>query len=896
MRSLKLKQVPLIVFYLSLCLGYTSSNAQSNTKPNIIFIYADDWGWGDLSCHGSDWMQTPNIDKLASEGIDFHQFNVLNPVCSPSRVAAITGRYPARYGINSVFYATRPGPEQPDWLDPNAPTTARFLQAAGYQTAHYGKWHMGEKPDNPSVYDYGYDEAAAYHASNTPGISKHVVADSAVAFINRNKSRPFYLDVWLHESHTAHSPSSEAMDLWNGETDAQRKIYGAVISDGDLKVGKVLQALDDAGISDNTIVVFSTDNGPEGTSDAVGEENKWGSFYSIGETGGYRGRKRSLYEGGIRVPFIVRWPDHTPQGVINNTSVITAVDLLPTFCEAAGVTVPSSALSDGESMLSAFKGATADRTRPVFWLHTGASSPDNWPRLAVRDGKWKLVSNFDGTQLELHNMETGEFEDSADDLSAQYPEIADKLFKMVTDWYAELPTEPDPNCLSTYVEPIEITYNLASTGTVSQSSIANGNGPQKAIDGNFSGAIADGSVIETNEEDEPWWEVDLGSEKIINTIGITNRSDACCISNFSTYAVQVLDNERNAVYTRNGAGNDKAVINVSPNGVMGRFIRIALRQTGVLTIAEVVVSGVSNNLKLQVTDKNSGENIEGASIVLNNAYNSITSEHGISSFQLPQDIYNISITKAGYTSIEQNIEVASDVTLSFPLSPISNLALSGTASQSTTAYNAPASRAIDGTTDGVFNNNSVSHTDVVSSGTWWKVSLDNEAAIDDIKIFNRTDSNMDRLSNFTVEVLNRDGAVVYTQTITSMPNPFITINVGHVVGNQVRITQNLESTALTLAEVEIYGYDATLSIKPEHTKNNSQFSVTPNPTKDIINIKTNTTTPTEYLIYNLSGRVLLSGTFNNGITTIDLSQFNQGLYLIKFSNKGKFETIKILKE
>ena len=120
-----------------------SLHAADATKPNIVFIYADDWGWGDLSCHGNTWLKTPRLDKLAREGIDFQQFNVLSPVCSPSRAAALTGRFPGRFGINTVFGLGKP-PEMPDWLDPKAPTTPRLLKAAGYRTGHFGKWHLGE--------------------------------------------------------------------------------------------------------------------------------------------------------------------------------------------------------------------------------------------------------------------------------------------------------------------------------------------------------------------------------------------------------------------------------------------------------------------------------------------------------------------------------------------------------------------------------------------------------------------------------------------------------------------------------------------------------------------------------------------------------------------------------
>ncbi|WP_231617402.1 sulfatase-like hydrolase/transferase [Novipirellula aureliae] len=405
-------------------------------KPNIVFIYADDWGWGDLSCHGNTWLKTPNIDRLASEGIDFQQFNVLHPVCSPSRVAAMTGRYPSRFGINHIFGPNRAS-EMPDWLDGKAPTTPRFLKAAGYRTGHFGKWHMGK--GTPTMADYGIDESAVYGGPG-PQVPKsgNELAERAVQFIEANKDQPFYLNVWLHESHLAHTPAPEPLELWK-HLDPQKQVYAAVITEGDNKVGMVLDALDKAGIAENTIVVFSSDNGPEDTGDATqkGKPGAWRSYYSVGETGGLRGRKRSLFEGGVRTPFILRWPGHAPAGMKNESTVLTAVDLLPTFCAAAGVTPPAEAEGDGENLLEAFNGKPVTRTRPLFWRYRSED-------LAVRDGDWKLVTNFDGTQSELHNLKSDRAEDIAKDLSETHPEITARLTKMVLDWKATLPTTPDP--------------------------------------------------------------------------------------------------------------------------------------------------------------------------------------------------------------------------------------------------------------------------------------------------------------------------------------------------------------------------------------------------------------------------------------------------------------------
>jgi arylsulfatase A-like enzyme len=424
-----------------------SLQAADASKPNIVFIYADDWGWGDLSCHGNTWLKTPRLDKLASEGIDFQQFNVLSPICSPSRAAALTGRFPSRFGINTVFGVGKP-PEMPDWLDPKAPTTPRLLKAAGYRTGHFGKWHLGE--GKPTMADYGFDNSAVYHGPGPKaGPYGNDIPKQAVQFIEANKDGPFYVNVWLHESHLVHSPSDEAMARWKHLAPRQQ-VYAAVITDGDNKVGMILDALERCGIAQNTLVVFSSDNGPaKPKENDKGVPGKYRSHYNLGETNGLRGQKTSLFEGGVRVPFIVRWPGQAPAGLKNDASVLTAVDLLPTFCAAAGVTPPTDANGDGENMLPAFKGESVSRTLPIFWRVNGNKKDSNfWPDLAVRDGDWKLVTTFDGQRVELHNLKANRTEEAAKDAAQAHPEITARLSKLVRDWNATLPTKPDPECVS----------------------------------------------------------------------------------------------------------------------------------------------------------------------------------------------------------------------------------------------------------------------------------------------------------------------------------------------------------------------------------------------------------------------------------------------------------------
>lgn len=448
----------LVSLLLLFVLLQSHSFAADSSKPNIVFIFADDWGWGDLSCHGHPWLKTPNLDRMAREGIDFQQFNVLNPVCSPSRTAAMTGMYPARFCVHEHFAPNiNVQRGMPDWLDPKAPTIARYLKQAGYRTGHFGKWHLTNTgaAGAPPTSAYGFDESAVF---NGPGDAKsqaklNATALNAVRFIRENKDRPFFLNVWIHESHTPHVPSQASMEKWK-HLDEQQQVYAAVITDGDNDVGSILDVLKETGVENNTLVLFSSDNGPEWTSERKTKANDktvnaqgYDTFYSVGVTGGLRGRKRSLFEGGVRVPFLVRWPGHAPAGSKNEKTVVTAVDLLPTLCAAAQVKLPDDYHSDGENLLEAFHGKAVSRTRPIFWEWRGnRTEPDWWPRLAMRDGDWKLVLTYDAQRVELHHLRYDRAE--AKDVAKDHPEVVERLTKLVLDWKASLPDKPNSECIS----------------------------------------------------------------------------------------------------------------------------------------------------------------------------------------------------------------------------------------------------------------------------------------------------------------------------------------------------------------------------------------------------------------------------------------------------------------
>lgn len=441
--------------YLLLTKTLPAAESPASPRPNMVFILADDWGWGDLSGHGHPWLKTPNLDRLAREGVDFQQFNVLNPVCSPSRTAIITGRFPARYCIHGHFAAPpeNASRDMPDWLDPAAPSLPRLMKQAGYRTAHFGKWHLTNRETSgaPLPTAYGYDEYHVFNAgAEWPSAPFHSTAEDAAAFIKASAGRPFFINAWLHESHTPHVPTPESMAKWK-HLDEQQRVYAAVITDGDEAVGRILAALKDAGVEDNTLVVFTSDNGSEWTGknkgpaarDAHTASQGYDTYYSVGSSGGLRGRKRSLFEGGVRVPFLLRWPGRAPAGVTNDTTVVTGVDMLPTLCAAAGIIPPATDAGDGENLLEAFLGQPAVRTKPVFWEWTGnKTEPDWWPRLAVREGDWKLVMTYDASRVELHDLRADRAEEK--DVAAAHPEVVARLSKLARDWKATLPAHPDP--------------------------------------------------------------------------------------------------------------------------------------------------------------------------------------------------------------------------------------------------------------------------------------------------------------------------------------------------------------------------------------------------------------------------------------------------------------------
>ncbi len=434
------------------------------TRPNIVFIFADDWGWGDLSCHGHPYVRTPNIDRLAAEGTDFHRFTVASGVCSPSRTAVMTGHFPARYNIDGHFawVPSNAKRNMPDWLSPNAPLLPRLLHQSGYATAHFGKWHLSNNmiPDSPLPSEYGYDTYGAFNCAGEQ-MPVHEDARNAVAFIEKcqREVKPFFINLWLHEPHTPFHTVPKYRWRFR-DLEERDNIYASVLSHADDRIGEVLDTLDRLRLADNTLVIFSSDNGParaaRPTELELTHDTATGAGYGIaaarGVTGGRKGYKGALFEGGIGVPFIARWPGKIAAGKVDDTSLISAVDLLPTFCELGGVTLPTSYSPDGISQVATLMGkGTAKREKPLFWKMNSAwpiqdTRPYHWVSYAIVDQNWKLVTNQNASYLELFDITADPYEKN--DLKEKEPDVVKQLLGKLADWKTTLPDKPTGNVFS----------------------------------------------------------------------------------------------------------------------------------------------------------------------------------------------------------------------------------------------------------------------------------------------------------------------------------------------------------------------------------------------------------------------------------------------------------------
>lgn len=413
--------------------------AAPEARPNIVFLLCDDLGYGDLGCFGSPVIKTPHLDTLAADGLKLTSFYAASPVCSPSRAGMMTGRNPNRLGIR-------------DWIPQGSGiylrkeehTVAELLKSAGYRTAHMGKWHLNSRMNGtePTPADHGFDSwfstqnnAAPTHQNPTnflrdgrragplQGNASTITVDEAIRFIRADPKQPFAAFVWFHAPHEQVATPEEYTKRYPGIEDPTKPIYYGSVSLVDHEVGRLLGVLDELKLRDNTLVVFTSDNGPETL------KRYPAGIHSHGSPGPYRGMKLHVTEGGLRVPAIIRWPRGVKAGQVS-AEPATGLDLLPTFCEAAGVKPPADRPLDGTSILPLFAGKPVKRTVPLYWQYDVAISTP-WT-LALREGDWKLLGNAELTRFELYNvkLDPAEAVNLADKEPGRTRELSGKMIRI----------------------------------------------------------------------------------------------------------------------------------------------------------------------------------------------------------------------------------------------------------------------------------------------------------------------------------------------------------------------------------------------------------------------------------------------------------------------------------
>ena len=438
--------------------------SEEKKRPNFIVVMSDDQGWGDLGCYGHPVLRTPNLDKLAKEGTLYTHFYCNASICSPTRAAMMTGKFPGRVGVHSQI-STKEMMDALDsayYLDPKYPMLPRLLQRAGYHTMHIGKWHLSEwqhrHPEQPRLSEYGFDKyllpylnwpATKYgekwqQKTHRP-YATELFVDQGIKYLKGRvgQDEPFFLQMWLVDPHDPLIPAEEQMHHYddmkphqpyqdNPELEPWR-IWYCVITEMDKQLGRLFDAVDRLGFSEETFVIFTSDNG-------AGDTRSYDYYMGRGSNGPFRGEKGTLYEGGIRTPFIVRRKGSVPAGRVDDQSIISGVDFLPTFCSLAGVNLPKGVHFDGEDVSDAFRGRTHDREKPLFWqwrYGQPRQTLNKSPMLAVRDGRWKLLANPDKSRIELYDVVADPSE--TDNKADVKPEIVRKLFAELMKFNNSLP-------------------------------------------------------------------------------------------------------------------------------------------------------------------------------------------------------------------------------------------------------------------------------------------------------------------------------------------------------------------------------------------------------------------------------------------------------------------------
>ena len=454
------------------------------TRPNFIFVLIDDLGWRDLSCYGSQFYETPNLDRLCAEGMRFTDAYAACPVCSPTRASILSGKYPARVGVTDWIGGHTRGKllDAPyiDHLPLEEKSLAKALNGAGYATWHVGKWHLGKESYWPEKHGFEENVAGCHMGSPWRGYFSpwqiptlkdgpegqyltDRLTDEAVRLIKSNEGRPFFLNLWYYTVHTPIQAKEakiakyeakakemgldtvktfEEGDFFPCEHKKDQRImrrlvqsdpvYAAMIESLDESIGRVLQAVEESGQTENTVIIFTSDNGGLATSEGSPTCNA-----PLAEGKGW------MYEGGTREPLFIKWP-----GVIQAGSVcdvpVSSPDFYPTLLEMAALDPIPEQHVDGVSLVPLLKGAKDLDREAIFWHYPHYANQGGTPGSSIRAGDYKLIEFFEDDTIELYNLGADIGEEH--DLAAKEPELAAKLRQQLADWRRSVDAKlPQPN-------------------------------------------------------------------------------------------------------------------------------------------------------------------------------------------------------------------------------------------------------------------------------------------------------------------------------------------------------------------------------------------------------------------------------------------------------------------
>jgi arylsulfatase A-like enzyme len=413
---------------VALLAGATAVHAQQPRRPNIVFILADDLGINDLGCYGRKDQPTPNLDKLAKQGVRCTSAYAAASVCSPTRASILTGQSPARLKLTTFLPGRGDAVSQlllhpviNQQLAAEVPTLAELLRTAGYRTGAIGKWHLGGKGAQPT--DRGFDYYHAGQAQTKPsategGKGEYDLTEKAEKFITDNKDRPFFLYLCHNNPHV---PLVAKEELIAKHKDSFCPVYAAMLETLDDCVGRVLAKLDALGLANDTIVVFMSDNGGLHVLEGTGTPATYNRPYRAG--------KGFLYEGGVRVPLLVRWPGHVPEGKVLDTPLITT-DWTPTLLALADVAAKEK--FEGANLADLLLHGKAPAPRALYWHQPHYTNQGGRPAGAIRDGNWKLLEHYENGACELYDLagDPGE----SNDLSAKEPARVAELRGKLEKW------------------------------------------------------------------------------------------------------------------------------------------------------------------------------------------------------------------------------------------------------------------------------------------------------------------------------------------------------------------------------------------------------------------------------------------------------------------------------